>query len=78
MKSLRLILVAIISLSFLVSAMTESEYDLSIKVTRLSDNAIILSTEYGSGPQVALASSKGIVVMSTLWSPGIASEYRDQ
>ncbi|UCE17192.1 MAG: tetratricopeptide repeat protein [Gemmatimonadota bacterium] len=77
MKSMRLILVVIMSLSFLVSAMTESEYDLSIKVTRLSDRAIILSTEDGSGPQVALASSMGIVVMSTLWSPGIASEYRD-
>ena len=77
MKALKLFFVGLLTMSFIASITADNEIDLSIKVTRLSDRVILLSTEYGSGPQVALASRKGIVVMSTLWSPGIASEYRE-
>ena len=76
MRLLTLFFIGLLLMSFALSNGAEGEDELNLKVNRLSDRAIVISTEYGSGPQVVLASSKGLVVMSTLWSPGIASQYR--
>ena len=76
MRLLKTLSVVVFLFLFSINLLANNNSDLSIKVTRISDKIILLSTEYGSGPQIALASSKGLVVMSTLWSKGIANRYR--
>jgi tetratricopeptide (TPR) repeat protein len=62
-------------LILLYSSMSLSN-DLPLKKQFLSENVMIISTEFGSGPQIVIAAEKGILLMNSLWGVNIAARYR--
>ena len=54
----------------------QSDSNIALKTTRMSNNIIIVQTESGTDNQLALNTDEGIVVFGTHWSLDIEKEYR--
>ena len=77
MKSFRIILTCSLLLLLTSPAQARTDDEFPIRVQKLSNRVIVLSTMTGNCTTVAIAAEKGLVMIDSMWSPSIAAEVRE-
>ncbi len=74
---LRCAWLTVILINLVLPSSAGAQDDLPLKVDRLSEKVLTISSMTGNSRVLALATQKGLVMIESLWSQGIAREVRE-